>query len=143
MTTLLGLAGVDLPEEVQGLDLSHAVLGEAGAEPDSVYLQILGPGWPHRGPWVGFWRGVRTQRWTYARWFGSGEVWLFDREIDPYEMKNLADNPEFAAVQERMEQRLRQWIEDTGNPFETGERDPVTGILQLGQTFTHEKWRRR
>jgi arylsulfatase A-like enzyme len=140
MPTLLGLAGVGVPDEIQGHDLSHTMLGEQGIEPDSVYLQILGPGWPHRGPWVGFWRGLRTPRWTYARWFGSEDVWLFDRENDPYEMRNLAGDPAHADVQVQMERRLRQWMLDTGDPFETGDRDPRTGILDLGQTFTHEKW---
>ncbi|MEE8399977.1 MAG: sulfatase [Desulfobacterales bacterium] len=138
MPTLLGLAGVDLPGGIQGTDLSHAALGKDGPEPDSVYLQILGPGWPHRGDWVGFWRGVRTPRWVYARWFGSGKIRLFDRDNDPHEMRNLAGDPEYAEIQEQMEQRLRQWIEETNDPFDTGERDPETGILLLGQEFVHE-----
>ena len=140
MPTLLGLASVAVPDGMQGLDLSHAVLDQDGPEPDSVYLQILGPGWPHRGDWVGFWRGVRTRRWIYARWFGSGEIWLFDRENDPYEMTNLAGHPESAAIQAHMEQRLQQWMRDTEDPFETGQRDPETGMLCLGQRFTHKKW---
>ncbi len=139
MPTLLSLAGVEHPAGMQGQDLSHAVLGSEGPEPDSVYLQILGPGWPHRGDWVGFWRGLRTTRWTYARWL-SGDVWLFDRENDPFEMKNLAGSPEHKEIQVQLEQRLQQWIMDTDDPFETGERDPKTGMLCLGQRFTHEKW---
>ena len=138
MPTLLGLAGVDLPDGIQGTDLSHAATGGEGPEPDSVYLQILGPGWPHRGDWVGFWRGVRTPRWVYARWFGSGDVWLYDRENDPYEMRNLAGNPDYVDTRKQMEQRLQQWMEETEDPFDTGERDPETGILTLGQEFAHE-----
>jgi arylsulfatase A-like enzyme len=139
MPTLLGLAGVGLPEGIQGTDLSHTVLGGDGPEPDSVYLQILGPGWPNRGGWVGFWRGLRTERWTYARWFGSGEVWLFDRESDPYEMRNLAGTAGHVEIQQQLEQRLLQWIAETDDPFETGARDPKTGMLQLSQRLTHEK----
>jgi arylsulfatase A-like enzyme len=108
MPTLLTLAGLSIPSGVQGQDLSHAVLGETGSEPDSVYLQILGPGWPHRGDWVGFWRGIRTRRWVYARWHGSGERLLFDRDNDPYEMDNLAGRLAFAAVEASLEARLRQ-----------------------------------
>jgi arylsulfatase A-like enzyme len=140
MPTLLSLAGVEAPDGVQGTDLSHAVLGGEGPEPDSVYLQILGPGWPHRGDWVGFWRGLRTHRWTYARWL-SGDVWLFDRENDPFEMENLAGKPEHKEIQAQLEQRLQRWFVDTDDPFETGERDPKTGMLRLGQRFTHEKWK--
>jgi arylsulfatase A-like enzyme len=139
MPTLLGLAGVPLVDGLQGTDLSHTVLGEEGPEPDSVYLQILGPGWPNRGDWVGFWRGVRTQRWVYARWFASNDIWLFDRDTDPYEMKNLAGIPEYAEVQSQMEQRLQEWMKKTADPFETGKRDPTTGMLELGQRFTDDR----
>lgn len=140
MPTLLALVGAEIPQGVQGMDLSHAALGEDGPRPDSVYLQILGQGWPHRGKWVGYWRGLRTDRWVYARWYEDGDAWLFDRENDPYEMKNLAGNPEYAAIEKQLEQRLLKWMVDTGDPFYTGKRDPATGILQLGQKFTHEKY---
>jgi arylsulfatase A-like enzyme len=142
MPTLLSLAGIDIPAGVQGRDISHAALGQDGPEPDSVYLQILGPGWPHRGDWVGFWRGIRTQRWVYARWHDSGDVLLFDRETDPYEMNNLAGVREYADVQASMEDRLKRWMRETGDPFDTGAREPETGMLCLGQEFTHEKWQR-
>ena len=55
-------------------------------------------------------------------------------------MNNLAGNPEYSKVQKQMEQRLLQWIKETDDPFETGKRDPETGILQLGQRFTNKKW---
>ncbi|MBT7066072.1 MAG: DUF4976 domain-containing protein [Verrucomicrobia bacterium] len=69
-----------------------------------------------------------------------GHVWLFDRENDPFEMKDLAGKPEHKEIQAQLEQRLQQWIKETDDPFETGERDPKTGMLRLGQRFTHEKW---
>lgn len=144
MPTLLSLCGLGIPEKVQGKDLSHTVLGKQGPEPDSVYLQILGPGWPTRIKFVGFWRGVRTKHWVYARWkdneFGP---WLFDRENDPYERKNLAGKKEYGKIQAKMESRLQQWIKETDDPFETGKRHPETRILQLGQEFTHEKYKKR
>ena len=55
-------------------------------------------------------------------------------------MTNLAGRPEHAEIQRQLEQRLQQWMADTGDPFETGARDPATGMLCLGQTFTHAKW---
>ena len=146
MPTLLGMCGIDIPEGVQGKDLSHAARGENGIEPDSVYLQILGPGWPHRGRWVGYWRGVRTDRWVYARWHNPEQyehgIWLFDRDNDPYEMNNLAGQQEFSEIESQLESRLQQWLRDTEDPFDTGERDADTGMLLLGQQFTHERYYR-
>ncbi len=145
MPTLLGLCGLEVPEGVQGRDLSHVALGRNGPPPpDSVYLQNMGPGWPNRGKWVGFWRGVRTEEWMYARWHNNErEPMLFDLKKDPYEMNNLAGRKEYAEIRARMEARLQQWMAETKDPFDTGPRDPQTGMLKLGQEFASEKWNRQ
>jgi arylsulfatase A-like enzyme len=141
MPTLLGLCGVESPAGVQGSFLSHELTGGEGTARDSVYLQILGPGWPHRGPWVGFWRGVRTDRWLYARWHADErEPLLIDLTEDRWEMRNLAGQPDHAATQRQMEARLRQWIAETDDPFDSGERELTTGMLALGQQFTSDRW---
>ena len=141
LPTLLGLADVPVPEDVQGNDLSHVFLGRSGLEPDSAYLQILGPGWPTRAKWVGLWRGVRTERFTYARWKDrDGMRLLFDRERDPLEMTNFINHPDYAAIASQMESRLKKWLEDTQDPFDTGSRLPVTDMLDLGQQFTSQDW---
>ena len=138
--TLAGLCEIDVPDAVQGKNLSHAVLGEPGEEPDSVYLQILGPGWPPRTKTVGLWRAVRTHRHTYARWKDcGGKRVLYDRESDPLEMTNLIDEPEYVDVAHEMEVRLQRWIHETGDPFDTGKRLPVTEMLDLGQAFTNAR----
>ncbi len=145
MPTLLGLCGIPVPKDVQGHNLAHVVTGEEGPPPpDSVYLQNMGPGWPDRKKWVGFWRGVRTDRWVYARWYkDEHEPLLFDCQEDPYELRNLAGKKEYADIQQQMEERLRRWMRETGDPFETGPRDPKTGMLILGQEFVNEKWNRK
>lgn len=142
MPTLLGLCGVAVPKDVQGRDLSYVATGKEGPPPpDSVYLQNMGTGWPNRSQWVGFWRGVRTDRWLYARWHNKerGPL-LFDLKNDPYEQRNLAGQKEFAKVQQQMEDRLKQWMTETHDPFDTGPRDPKTSMLLLGQKFADKKW---
>jgi arylsulfatase A-like enzyme len=136
MPTLLDLCGVPIPKGVQGHSLARVVVGkEGGAVPDAVYLMNMGTGWPDRPRWTGFWRGVRTDRWVYARWWHNQdehEPILFDHQDDPYEINNLAGNPKFADVQREMEARLKKWMSDTGDPFETGPREPTKGMLDLG-----------
>jgi arylsulfatase A-like enzyme len=134
MPTLLALCGVGIPNGVQGHNLAHVATGKDGPEPpDSVYLMNMGPGWPYRGKWVGCWRGVRNHRWVYARWYNANdhEPVLYDRKNDPYELKNLAGKPRFAKVRREMEARLKRWIAETNDPFETGKRDPKTGMLDM------------
>jgi len=41
---------------------------------------------------------------------------LYDLENDPFEIKNLAGNPEFKDVLEKMRSALYQWMEDTDDP---------------------------
>jgi len=146
MPTLLALCGVPIPAGVQGHSLAHVVTGkEGGTLPDSVYLMNMGTGWPDRPRWTGFWRGVRTDRWVYARWWRNQdehEPILFDHQNDPYEMNNLIGNPKFAEVQQQMEARLKKWMADTGDPFETGPREPTKGMLDLGFKL-QPRWSRR
>jgi hypothetical protein len=55
-------------------------------------------------------------------------------------MRNLIGNPEYAQVAQQMEDRLQRWIEETNDPFDTGNRLPVTEMLDLGQAFSSRRW---
>ncbi len=68
--------------------------------------------------------------------------WLFDRGNDPLEMSNLAGEPEHRETQRQLEKMLARWMAETGDPFETGKRDPSNNMLQLGQEFANERWNR-
>ncbi len=91
--TLCGLAGVPIPGEVDGTDLSGVVTGTGDDDREAVLIghyissELMfetGTDWPE-------WRGVRTRRHTYVRWLDGGEE-LYDNRTDPYQMKNLAED---------------------------------------------------
>lgn len=87
---------------------------------------------PH---WMGRWRGVRTENYTYARWFDNERgPWLFDHQEDPLEMRNIIDSAEARPAVEEMEARLHLWMEATQDPFESGKRGP-RGFLEIGQKW--------
>jgi len=112
--TLLGLCGVWSPQDMQGVDLSTSFTGGEANVPDSAYFQIFGP---YQGDGTeGAWRGVRTERYMYARFENKPWV-LYDLERDPYELKNLADDPGSKTLQEDMERRLAQWMDRTGDSW--------------------------
>ncbi len=130
--TLLSLCGIAVPEEMQGSDLSAAVLGEPGPAPDSAYFQIFGPflaGGVEKG-----WRGVRTSRHMYAR-TKDGPWVLYDLENDPYELRNLAAEPEARDVLEDMEVRLRDWMQQTGDSWDFDWTDPIE---DRGRLYRHD-----
>ncbi len=107
MPTLLGLMGVEIPEPVEGADLSAVVLGGKDAGPGAVLLTE--PVIVDQGRRLGLreWRGLRTARYTYARWADGGRWLLYDNEADPYQMKNLIDSPDHARVREELERELQ------------------------------------
>lgn len=47
--------------------------------------------------------------------FFRPEVELYDLEKDPFEMKNLAENPEYKPVLNKMRRALSDWMEETGD----------------------------
>jgi arylsulfatase A-like enzyme len=53
------------------------------------------------------WRGVRTARYTYVSHFSTAEFELYDRQLDPAELENVAGHPEYALVQAEMARRLQ------------------------------------
>ncbi len=132
--TLLSLCGLAVPEEMQGTDLSAVARGERESGPDSAYFQIFGPF--HGGGVERAWRGVRTDRYSYARW-ESGPWVLYDLNRDPYEMKNLAEDEGSRGIAEEMDRKLAAWMKRTGDSWSLDWTAPVEdgGRLYDYRTF--------
>jgi len=84
--TFCGLAGVDPPTDLDGVDLSEAI--RMGSEPERgpVFCDHLRP-----DQWD--FRVVRDGRYKYVQFPDAPEL-LFDLEADPFETKNLAPTAE-------------------------------------------------
>jgi len=63
------------------------------------------------------WRGIVTSDdWKYVCL--EGQPWLmFNLTDDPYEQINLAHNTHFHVQRQKLQNRLQQWIEKTGDCF--------------------------
>jgi arylsulfatase A-like enzyme len=126
--TFLDFAGVDVPEEMQGVSLRPLM---EGAKPDNwrdaVYYHYYE--YPHGWHKVKQHYGVRTDRYKLIHFYNDIDVWeLYDLQKDPHELNNVYGQPEYAEVQAKLYEKLKelqQQYKDT-NP-ESDELPPVEG----------------
>ncbi|MEM9366703.1 MAG: sulfatase [Planctomycetota bacterium] len=103
--TLLEVAGLDVPGEMQGRSFAEMLRGNdppANWRKSTLYSYwSIGPG--HYG--------IRTDRFTYLKI--NEQVELFDRLKDPGQINNVADEPEYRSVLVECEKELQQQISET------------------------------
>ncbi|MGJ3244077.1 MAG: sulfatase-like hydrolase/transferase, partial [Opitutales bacterium] len=112
--TSLGLAGIAVPEWMEGTDYSHLRLGgePSGAIPDSAYIQAIEP----REGSPAYRALVTNDGWKYAA-TDDGAWCLFDLNDDPFEQHNLARIPSARKQQQALHDRLLQWARDLDDPW--------------------------
>ena len=54
---------------------------------------------------------------AFKRWSGPPQYELYDLETDPYEWRNLADDPAYAEVEQRLVDALHGWQQQIRDPF--------------------------
>ena len=119
MPTLLKLAGLDCPQ-VDGRSQAAALMGQAAGPHDAMLIMKMLPGGiPYAFNATPPWRGVRTQRYTYAWIVDRGPWLLFDNQRDPGQLDNLIDRPEYADLQAKLHARMRELMADAGDPGDT------------------------
>ncbi len=115
--TLCGLAGLAVPATCHGVNLAPAVLGRPMRGPDSQFIMHISNKKeadkvaenPKAPVFRGYFRGVRTRQYTYA--VGVNGPWLlYDNQKDPFQMKNLINDPACAAVRADCQKRLDDWL---------------------------------
>ncbi len=116
MPTLLGLMDLPIPGAVEGTDLSHLALGQAGDEPGAAFMQCTGPtaDWQDGHEW----RAVRTKQYTFAIYRRDCSELLFDNIADPYQMNNLIDDPAHAQVKADLRDMLTARMAAVNDTFE-------------------------
>ena len=107
--TLLDTAGLSFEELVDGESLLPLACGEASTWREDLMLETHGHMEEHIG------RLVVTDRYKYTANAGQMDE-LYDLEKDPYELKNLIDDPSHRAVLKDMRSRLNSWRKRTSDP---------------------------
>ena len=119
--TIVSLAQADPPYPLDGVSLLPALSGEptgrsstilqTGAAVDPEGDGELGQEPDDRG-WL--YRGYRDDRWTFARYPDPAGPEtpafeeLYDRDADPYQLHNLATDPQYAGVLQRARERAAE-----------------------------------
>jgi N-sulfoglucosamine sulfohydrolase len=141
--TVCELAGINIPNWVQGRSIMPLMDGRATDVNEEIYGEIT-----YHAAYEPQ-RCIRTRRWKYIRrcfddrvrptlpnidrgpsrdevfehGFAERTVWqeaLYDVMLDPMEMDNRAGDPQAADVLRQMRQRLDKWMDDTDDPLLKG-----------------------
>jgi len=117
MPTLLGLLGIPVPSEVEGVDLSDAALGKSKGEERSAFLQNTGAcaAWEDGHEW----RALRDARFTYAVYRVDRRELLFDNQEDPYQLRDLSQEKSSRRVLKRLRKELKERMAEIEDTFET------------------------
>jgi arylsulfatase A-like enzyme len=100
--TLLALAGLEVPSEMQGENLYDWCRFGKGKRREAVYFSAAN------------WRAVWDGRFMYAP-HGNKNV-LYDHLNDPYEMANLLTDPGYASERTRLCEMLVGFAEEFEDP---------------------------
>ncbi|CAN5217733.1 sulfatase [soil metagenome] len=113
--TFAELAGATPLVDVDGQPI-HVRTGPEAAELDDRTLLVQAGATKIKKFPTGWWfRGVRTPRYTYVRYERDGFVELYDRERDPFELRNLADDPRYKRVRTELAKRTFVLSDCTGS----------------------------
>ncbi len=119
MPTMLGLCGIAIPETVQGIDFSPAIRGEDEVATDGALLTCYVP-FRERdtNERCREYRGIRTDRYTYVRDL-NGPWLLYDNDSDPYQLRNLVNDPGSESLRMELEGRLQRKLKFAEDTFES------------------------
>jgi len=119
--TILDVAGVEIPNHMQGRTLLPILRGEQPSRwRDAVYYHYYeGPPRVHK---VARHYGIRTDRYTLVHFFDNGEWELFDLAEDPEQLQSVYGEPGYMEVQQRLKRKVRELQDKYGVEDMSGDK---------------------
>ena len=102
--TFLRLAKQPATLRIDGRALQPYLEQASAPGPDTVLIQA-GPRPGERAGW--HFRGVRTDRYTYVHYKVTGFTELYDRSLDPAQLRNVAGDPGYIDIEHELARRTR------------------------------------
>ncbi|MDO5571793.1 MAG: sulfatase [Bacteroidales bacterium] len=115
--TMLELAGVEIPDDIQGKSLLPLLKGEKTQWRDALYYHYYEFPDEHA---VKRHYGCRDNRYKLIHFYDDIDQWeFFDLEKDPSEMNNLINDPSYKDEILRMKDKLKELQVQYNDPIET------------------------
>lgn len=111
--TLCELAGIGAPKDIEGMSMSALIKGDTCQGRETVYSL-----------YKDIQRTVKDDRWKMIQYRhsvdtgkGTDFVQLFDLLNDPWELHNLASNPQYQSKLEKLKGDLADWMARVNDPY--------------------------
>lgn len=102
--TVLDVAGIDIPKDIQGLSLKPLFSNSNENWRDALYYHY------YEYPGIHMVKrhfGVRTNRYKLIHFYYDLDAWeMYDLQQDPQELNNIYDDPNYSEIQNELHQRL-------------------------------------
>jgi arylsulfatase A-like enzyme len=125
--TVARLAGVELPDPMDGRDLSPLWTGSRTPWRDTVFL-----------PFTDTMRSIRDERWKLIVYPRTNHRQLFDLRRDPDERHNLAADPRHAATVARLEKRMIESQKQFGDRQPLSTQTPAPIAIDLSKDYVRK-----
>jgi len=111
LPTMLSLAGIRIPNGIEGEDLSSTVRNPEKHKDRAVLFMSV-----RAFAITSFaeYRGIRTKQYSYVKTTEKATM-LFDNIADPYQLDNLIDKPEHHKLQSKMDKLLQKELRAVGD----------------------------
>ena len=120
--TLLNMAGLEIPETMQGVSLLPLLKGETSPTwRDSIYYHYQESGGARTQHRVAKHYGIRTDRYKLIFIYEHDDWELYDLTDDPHEMHNIYGKPTSTQITDELKSKLadlrRNYRDQTGKPL--------------------------